>query len=139
MICFTWVLQDLGYRGLVIFIKNMSNYEDPFLVQGKLNGAISNSTILMVQMYILCLFDQKMCQTAIASLFNADNAWIISVWYRYRWLLFVRFKYKPGYKINHVTCYKFKCSQIGWDILSSLNAVISTNERNQIYKRSRGL
>ena len=27
---------------------------------------------------------------------------------------------------------------IGWNILSSLNAVISTNEKNQIYNRSHG-
>ena len=28
---------------------------------------------------------------------------------------------------------------IGWNILSSLNAAISTNERNQIYNRSHGV
>ena len=36
--------------------------------------------------------------------------------------------------INHVTCYKFK-----WNILFSLNVVISTNEMNRIYNRSLGL
>ena len=30
-------------------------------------------------------------------------------------------------------------ARIGWNILSSLKAVISTNERNQIYNRSHGL
>ena len=49
-----------------------------------------------------------------------------------RWLSSVRFKYKQ----DHVTCYKFKCSH-WWkiyfkknplqDLLSSVNAVISTN------------
>ena len=48
--------------------------------------------------------------------------------------------------INHMTCYKFECSH-WWkiylkrdplqDLLSSLNAVISTNERS--YNRSHGL
>ena len=61
---------------------------------------------------------------------------------RYRELTFWWFsvgicKYKPGYK-SHMTCYKFKCSH-WWkiylkkknlqDLLSSVNAVISTNER----------
>ena len=30
-------------------------------------------------------------------------------------------------------------AQIGWNILSNLNAVISTNERNQIYNKSHGM
>ena len=50
--------------------------------------------------------------------------------------------------IYHMSCYNFECSP-WWkiylkkkslqDLLSSLNAVISTNDRNQIYNRSHGL
>ena len=53
------------------------------------------------------------------------------------WLSSLRFKYKPGYKPCEHTVIN-SSALIGWNILSSLNAVISTNERSRIYNRLNG-
>ena len=60
-------------------------------------------------------------------------------WFWLRMVGVVRFNYKPG--LDHATCYEFKCSH--WckinlkkkglqDLLSSVDTVISTNDRIEL-------